>query len=338
MVIEIVVESILLFPMKLVFRADASRQIGAGHVMRVSTIAQEAIARGHECHFVGTTIELSWVDKYVRKLGFKSLNQNIENIDTNFHNEILVLDSYTVALDSPFNNPNIWKMVVCITDQFTPNYSADIFVNQSMKSKPALDNRLELNGPDFALIRKSIKKSASRNTVGFPPKLLVLGGGSDPYGFVRAVLQKLSSLDLPFMVHVFSDENFDNFSDLEIYQHQLGPELDALADSIDLVITTASTSSIEFIAREIPTLVACAVDNQEKFYAELGELEFAIPIGVRSSVGNWQLDLQTIKKAIEDPEIRSKLKLRVQGVIDLMGPSRILDQIELRIATGQFRT
>ena len=324
--------------MRLVFRADASQQIGAGHVMRVSTIAQEAIARGHECHFVGITSELSWVDKYVRKLGFKSLNQNIDSFDTNFRDEILVLDSYTVALDSPFNNPNIWKMVVCVTDQFTPEYSADIFINQSMKSKPTLDNRLELDGPDFALIRKSIKKSTSRNPVEFPPKLLVLGGGSDPYGFVRAVLQKLRSSDLQFEAHVFSDENLKSFSDLNVLQHQLGSELDEFADCVDLVITTASTSSIEFIAREIPTLVACAVDNQEKFYSELGELGFAIPIGMRNSFGDWQLDLQTIKKAIEDPEIRANLKLRVHGVIDLKGPSRIMDRIEMRITSGQFRS
>jgi spore coat polysaccharide biosynthesis predicted glycosyltransferase SpsG len=323
--------------MRLVFRADASRQIGAGHVMRVSTIAQEAIARGYECHFVGTTSELSWVDKYLRQLGFKSLNQNVNSFDTNFHNEILVLDSYTIPLDSPFNKPNIWQMVVCVSDQFTPNYSADVFVNQSMKSKPALDNRLELSGPDFALIRKSIKKSTSRNTVGFPPKLLVLGGGSDPYRFVRAVLQKLSSLDLPFVVHVFSDENLDSFLDLQIYQHQLGPELDEVANDIDLVITTASTSSIEFIAREIPTLVACAVDNQEKFYSQLTELGYAIPIGKRDSDGEWQLDSQTIKKAIEEPEICLELQLRIRGVIDLMGPSRIVDEIELRIAGGKFR-
>jgi spore coat polysaccharide biosynthesis predicted glycosyltransferase SpsG len=324
--------------MRLVFRADASRLIGAGHVMRVTTIAQEAIARGHECHFVGAISELSWVDKYIRKLGFKSLSQQVDSFDTNFHNEILVLDSYTVALDSPFNNLNIWKMVVCITDQFTPKYSADIFVNQSMKSKPTLNNRLELNGPDFALIRKSIKKSTSQNAIEFPPKLLILGGGSDPYGFVRAVLQKLRSFDLPFVAHVFSDENLQSFSDLNIHQHQLGSELDVFADSVDLVITTASTSSIEFIAREIPTLVACAVDNQEKCYSELGELGFAIPIGIRNSFGDWELDLRTIKKAIEDPEIRSNLKLRVQGVIDLKGPSRILDKIEMRIASGQFRS
>jgi spore coat polysaccharide biosynthesis predicted glycosyltransferase SpsG len=309
--------------------------------MRVTTIAQEAITRGHECHFVGTVSELSWVDKYVRSLGFKSLSQSVNSFGTNFHDEILVLDSYTVALDSQFNNPNIWKLVVCITDQFTPNYSADIFVNQSMQSMQStatFDNRLVLDGPDFALIRKSIKKCTSRIAFDSPPKLLILGGGSDPYGFVRAVLQKLNSSGLLFVGHVFSNENLETFSNLNIYQHQLGPELDSLADNVDLVITTASTSSIEFIAREIPTLVACAVDNQEKFYSELAELGFAIPIGVRISDGEWQLDLQSIRKAIEDPEVRLNLKLKIQGVIDLMGPSRVMDKIEKEITSGQFRT
>lgn len=326
-----------MFPMRIVFRADASRQIGAGHVMRVTTIAQEAIARGHECHFMGTISELSWVERYVRQLGFKSLNHSVDSFGNNFGNDVLVLDSYTVGLDSPFINPNIWKMVVCITDQFTPNYSADIFVNQSMKSKRSLDKRMLLDGPDFALIRKGINKSTSGNTAEYPPKLLILGGGSDPYGYVRAVLQKLNSLDLPFAVHVFSDDNLESFTNLNIYQHQLGSELDALADSVDLVITTASTSSIEFIAREIPTLVACAVDNQENLYFELAELGFVIPIGLRNFIGEWQLDLQTIVKAIENPEVRLKLKRRVRGVIDLMGPSRILDKIEEEMAKGMLR-
>ena len=324
--------------MRIVFRADASPQIGSGHVMRVTTIAQEAIARGYECHFVGSVSELSWVEKYVRALGFKSINQDVTNRDTKFQSEILVLDSYTVAIDSPFNDPNIWKLVICVTDQFSPNYSADIYVNQSMARKSSSINGMMLDGPEFALIRNSIKKSEDRKVFDFPPKILILGGGSDPYGFVRAVLQKLSNSGSLFFAHVFSDESLESFSGLNIHQHRLGPELDEVANEVDLVITTASTSSIEFIAREIPTLIACAVDNQEKFYSELTELGYAIPIGMRDSDGEWQLDLQTIKEAIEDPRVCLELRRRIHGVIDLMGPSRIVDKIELRIAEGKFRS
>jgi spore coat polysaccharide biosynthesis predicted glycosyltransferase SpsG len=79
--------------MRLVFRADASRQIGAGHVMRVTTIAEEAIGRGHECHFVGKISDLAWVEKHVQNLGFKSFIREIDVINSEFQNSVLILDS-----------------------------------------------------------------------------------------------------------------------------------------------------------------------------------------------------------------------------------------------------
>ncbi len=300
-------------------------------MMRVSTIAQEAIARGHECHFVGTTTELSWVDSYVRNLGFKSFNQEIDSLGADFTDSILVLDSYTIDLDSPYIRADIWKLIVSITDQFTPNYSADIYVNQGMQVKSAADNVSVLEGPDFALIRKTIKKNSERVRFEFPPKILITGGGSDPFGFVKAVLQQLSYSGSNFEAHVFSDENLGSLQPMNVRQHPVGEKLDEIAQRVDLAITTASTSSIEFIAREIPTLVGCAVDNQENLYSELGESGFVIPIGKRNVDGQWQLDFQTLKRAIEVPEIRSNLRNRIRGVIDLKGPSRVLDHIELKL-------
>lgn len=324
--------------MRLVFRADASRQIGAGHVMRVTTIAQEAILRGYECHFVGAVGELRWVKDYVEKLGFQSINQSITQFGVGLENYILVLDSYTIQLDSVFNNLNVWKMVVCVTDQFTPRYCADIYVDQGLQNNVARENGLLLGGPDYALMRKTIKKSKPHKVFVSPPKILVLGGGSDPFGFVREVLYALNCSGFPFVAHVFSDENLEGVSDQNIIQHQLGPELDDLAGGVDLAITTASTSSIEFIAREIPTLIACAVDNQEKSYLELSKLGLALPIGVRNSVGVWHLDLTAIRMAITDHGLRLTLRERARGFIDLNGPSRVLDKIESFIANGHFRT
>jgi hypothetical protein len=62
--------SILLIPMRFVFRADASREIGSGHVMRSSVLAEEAISRGFECVFIGKISDLDWVAKRISTLGF----------------------------------------------------------------------------------------------------------------------------------------------------------------------------------------------------------------------------------------------------------------------------
>ena len=62
--------SIPLNPMRFVFRADASIEIGAGHVMRSSAIAEEAISQGIECVFVGSILDMDWLTDRIRGLGF----------------------------------------------------------------------------------------------------------------------------------------------------------------------------------------------------------------------------------------------------------------------------
>ena len=47
--------------MRFIFRADASRENGSGHVMRSSVLAEEAISRGYECIFIGEISDLDWV-------------------------------------------------------------------------------------------------------------------------------------------------------------------------------------------------------------------------------------------------------------------------------------
>ena len=314
--------------MRLVFRADASRITGSGHVMRVTTIAQEAIARGFECHFVGNISDLPWVSEYINQMGFESLLEVSEKFTPDANRDVLILDSYTVAPDSKFIDASNWKMIVCVQDAFTPKYNADIYVNQSLHDRSLRAGSNVLTGPDFSLIRKEITKSSKIESPGLIPSVLVLGGGSDPFGFVDAVLSFLQQGDFGLELYVFSNDDLAKFGTLNICQYQIGPELDLVAKNADLVITTASTSSIEFIARELPTLVACAVDNQEVIYSELCELGYALPFGVRDRAGHWDLDLEILLLAIRNLQVREDLRNSVRGVIDLLGSFRVVDAIE----------
>lgn len=56
--------------MKVAFRADASLQIGTGHVMRCLTLARALVARGHECAFLSRLHDGN-LAAYVRKEGFE---------------------------------------------------------------------------------------------------------------------------------------------------------------------------------------------------------------------------------------------------------------------------
>lgn len=323
--------------MRLVFRADASRKIGSGHVMRIATIAQEAISRGIECHFVGRISDLEWVSAYIQNLGFASIVSEEDSWIANCLEDVLVLDSYTTSLDSQYSNPRNWKLLVCIADGFTPDYPADIKIKQSLVRSVQESASNSFDGPDYILIRKGIGKSRRGKPESSSTQILILGGGSDPFGFVHAALTEISLIQGDFKIIVFSNEDLSEFKFLDIEQHQIGPELDGLAGEVDLVFTTASTTSFEFIAREIPTLIACVVDNQEKTYAELSHLKFALPIGMRSNEGTWCFDQKIIRSAVTNPDVREDLKSRILNVIDLRGPSRVVDEIQYLLSKGEVR-
>ena len=92
-----------------------------------------------------------------------------------------------------------------------------------------------------------------------------------------------------------------------------------------MVLTTASTSSLEFIAREIPTGVVCLIDNQEDYYEQLGRLGYATQIGVRTSAGAWEFNVEAIKNLLASQEKRDALKESVSDLIDLKGAERVID-------------
>ena len=109
---------------------------------------------------------------------------------------------------------------------------------------------------------------------------------------------------------------------------QFGGLLDLELSQADLVFTTASTSSLEIVAREIPLGIACSVENQQAYYEELRDSRVAVQIGYRTKTGTWEMDPKTILELISNSGIRTKLSMASNSFIDLDGASRIMDKIE----------
>ena len=107
--------------MRFVFRADASMSIGAGHVMRSSAIAEEAISRGVPCLFVGKISELDWVRERIRGLGFIQVLENSSEFIPDENEDILIIDSYEIPTDDVFVQLRNWSKVVSIFDELTPD-------------------------------------------------------------------------------------------------------------------------------------------------------------------------------------------------------------------------
>ena len=312
--------------MRFVFRADASLKIGSGHVMRSSAIAEEVIARGIPTVFTGTIAELPWVSKRIHGLGFDEVVEETIGFISDPDNDILILDSYKIPIDDAFIQPSRWKAIVSIFDELTPPYASNLKIHPGLtKSWPASTETKTLSGSEFVPLRKSIEKSGLAFDLD-SPKIIVVGGGSDVTGFVTAIAKSLAGCIVQFQAFLFNTYDESLKMDNRFSVIPIGENLDEIADTSDLVFTTASTTSLEFIARGCAVAIGCAVDNQELYYKELGGRGFAAPIGEFLS-GRWHLNEKLIQELVTSESLRAKFKGNSENLIDLDGAKRIVDEI-----------
>ena len=313
--------------MRLVFRSDASAKTGAGHVMRSSAIAEEAISRGIECIFVGSLEGIDWIHERIRGLGFAGIFPP-HGFNMNSSADVLVLDSYSIEVDDEFIQPPKWNKTVLIADDLTPSYCCDLTIHPGLDGswyKGKRDNFLF--GPEFIPLRKSITRR-SHQTKTKLEKIVVFGGGSDSYDFAHSVAVLLGELTGFRTAVFFSNEkaaimNLDSRFSVKYF----GPELDKEVESADLVFTTASTSGLEVIARGIPVGVACSVSNQILYHKAIGELGVASLVGERLSNDTWNFDKDEIRRMIDDSIYRTSFTKESFGLIDFKGAPRIVDAI-----------
>lgn len=313
--------------MRLIFRVDASPDIGTGHVMRTSAIIEEAVSRGISCVVVGSLGSFSWLEERLSNLGVFHIEDS-SCFKMDYGKDVLVIDSYNLPVDDIFIQPHHWKSVVSISDDVTPQYLATLIIHPGIDEVVRLGNESKiLAGPDFVPFRKSIKK-ASRLDNEFVNKIVVFAGGADKFGFAGAMAAGLERLP-NFRTVVFFSNSHDDILGLDSrYEvRDFGLALDEELHTADLIFSTASTSSLEIVAREIPLAVCFTVKNQMPYFDVLVNQGFAQGIGGINPQGQWELDWNAIETVVSDSEVRRKLLTNSRGYFDLLGSKRIVDEI-----------
>jgi spore coat polysaccharide biosynthesis predicted glycosyltransferase SpsG len=253
-----------------------------------------------------------------------------EEIEPCRETDFLLIDSYTLDPTDPFIARQRWFKTCSISDSVTPNFDVDLIINPSLSVQPNLRNGTRvLSGPDYTLLRSSIKKSLQRSPDDETPlKILIVGGGSDPSRFCNELVKMIIGLPNNFTADIFSD-NFDEalIIDPRITIHKVGRIINEFAEKCDLAFTLASSLAIEFIAMELPIGVASAFENQSSGFNELISLNFAAPIGRRDMLGNWNFDKEVLKNLMESAFFRNELRSRISGLIDFKGSERVALEI-----------
>ncbi len=178
--------------MRLVFRADASPDIGSGHAMRCFAIAEEAISRGIECILVGSLGDIGWLAERYSEIECPVVALN--KFGGCKDGDILVLDSYEIENDDSFIIEYPWKFQVDIVDESTPVRNANLSIHPGLNGEWFTgDPSKFLFGSKFIPMRRTIKKN-SRIDGHKQVRLVVFGGGTDAYGFARVMALELQNV------------------------------------------------------------------------------------------------------------------------------------------------
>jgi spore coat polysaccharide biosynthesis predicted glycosyltransferase SpsG len=316
--------------MRYVLRADASQTIGAGHVMRSSAIAEELINRGEQVIFVGQISGLPWVKERIASLGFYLIHNSPSEFISNPESDVLILDSYEIEVGNAFIASENWLHIIVMVDEQTPNYSCTLRIHPGLDSNWVGDSRVSiLAGPNYIPFRSSLSKNMHYSSQGrYKLKIVVTAGGSDPYNLVLEIAVALAKIPEPFQVCLFSNSTSDVTLDSRFQYFEIGSGLEEISKDADLVFTTSSTSSLEFIARGLCVGMACAVANQRQYYDKLNQLGVAAQIGMHIPNFGWNLDVETIHMLVTSSQLREKLIAKAKGIIDFKGAIRIVDAIK----------
>jgi UDP-2,4-diacetamido-2,4,6-trideoxy-beta-L-altropyranose hydrolase len=345
----------------LMFRVDASTQIGTGHLMRCLALAQAWQLDGSEvCFCTNRDLPLALVKRLeaegIKKIELQAAPGSQEDAQETItycyesNSQWLVLDGYhfDAGYQQIVKTSNL-KLLVIDDYSHTHSYFADLILNQNVYAHAGLYPQIAnytklLLGCDYALLRREFWSWRDR-AEDAPPKLnsnsplriLITLGGSDPHNTTMTVLAALKYLDLQRIeAKVVVGGSNPHLDLLESLCNSLGNVAslhcnvtnmpDLMAHS-DLAIAAGGSTCWELALMGIPALLIILAENQRLIAEELDGLGIGINLG-------WHLEITPENIATEIVKLldnRDRLTLMSKKAVELVdgyGSQRTVDYMK----------
>lgn len=315
--------------MQIVFRADASLQIGTGHVMRCLTLADALRERGADCRFVSRKLPghlIAWVRQrgydvcvlpaptvgqsvsatplYAAWLGVApelDARQTLAALGAGI--DWLVLDHYGLDADWESALRPACQRLLVIDDLADRRHLADLLLDQNLgRSAADYDGLLpdschRLVGPRYALLRPEFSAyraaSLNRRQTGEMHQLLISMGGVDKDNATGAALTALAGARLPATCRIV------------VVMGPHAPWREAVADQL---------SSLPW-----PTEMRVAVTDMARLIADS---DLAIGAAGTSAWERCCLGLPTLTVVLADNQREGAAALQATGCVELLATTQ----------------
>jgi UDP-2,4-diacetamido-2,4,6-trideoxy-beta-L-altropyranose hydrolase len=343
--------------MMLVVRADASTQMGTGHLMRCLALAQAIQEIGSQLLIVMAQsvpqLEQRLHHEKIAHALIDATPGSLEDaeatiaIATQLSAQWIVLDGY--HFDAAYQQRiKVAGLRLLLLDDYgqATHYYADLILNQNASAREAWYQHREpetqlLLGPRYVLLRREFLThlQRSRSHPDIAHKILVTLGGSDPDNATLKViqaLQQLEQVDLEIRVvvgggnlHIVSLQTAANNCQFPVKMEQNVTHMPELMTWADVAIAAGGTTCWELAFMGVPSLLLILADNQQAIVQELDRLSVATGLGWAHETSAEQI-AQAVGQLLESPGDRQRMSAQSQAMVDGEGAARVLMQLEDR--------
>lgn len=319
----------------LVIRADASPQIGTGHVMRCLALAQawpgEVIFLSHD---LPPSLHQRLLDQYIHVVSIEApLDlQPVLAVMEQYAAPWLVLDGYHFGTDYQRSIRQAGKRLFLLDDYaHWPAYEADILLNQNVTASgiayPLNRDALLLSGTRYCLLRPEFQQRPIQEPAAVAHRLLITLGGSDPENVTLRILQALSTVPSMEIKVVVGAANLHRVTLEQAARHHVEilvdvKDMPSLLQWADIAITAGGTTCLEVAFTGLPALLITIAENHAAIVTRLGELGAMISLGWAQDLSMTALAAQ-VQALAQDQTRRAEMRQLQQMMVDGQGAKRV---------------
>ncbi|TFB09344.1 hypothetical protein E3V08_00440 [Candidatus Atribacteria bacterium MT.SAG.1] len=333
---------------KIIFRCDASPDIGLGHLIRCLSVAKE-LQKQNQIIFATTKDDMI---SYIKEVGFKIIfkekgeteEKYLKRLNHIVHPDIVVIDKkypYSIESLSDFKQNNIRVIIIDNVCEGLLECDEIIFPNAHL-DKNVLKKYLSAErinqvktGPEYVILRDEILalKEKINNNLHNPQNIVVTTGGTDPEGVLLKLIPWLKEMKLKANILILIGQAFKYKNELEKIIINLPDNFQVLPYSLeeflkaDIVICTFGVSIYEMIYLQIPTICISHSRENAKGAKILKERYGTIEnLGFVKNLTPQNLHI-SIKKLLENGTYYQKIIQKCNDLLDGKGAKRISNVI-----------
>ena len=348
--------------MKFAIRADASREIGHGHVTRCLTLAAALRAAGGRVEFVCRKLSGDLLDRIARE-GFPACElpatattaaadarETCRALDAHGPVDWLIVDHYGLGAAWERSMRTHAQRVMVIDDLADRRHDCDLLLDQNIVANAARryhglvpDQCALLLGPEYALLQAVYRELHEQTPLrqGRVRRILISWGGADNFGLTgRSLAAVLRATAGGVAVDVVVTRGHRDADEVRRFAqrypnvsvHADLPSLAPLLAVADVSIGACGTTSWERLCLGVPSIVVTVAENQRAIAQELSRRDLIMYLGHYDQVTDDQM-----VRAVQEVLTRelTAWSAACRAVVDGSGAERVATVLSL--ATPRLR-